>query len=246
MDRKLADMTDVYWLEQVEADVRVEDDWLSSCEQSLLDAMRFAKRRDDWRLGRWTAKRALAIYLDLPTHPRALANLEIRPGQSGAPEAFFANHPAPVAISISHRAGTAICALAESGTSLGCDLELIETRDDNFLGDYFTTEEQALVAQFPSSEQPRVITLLWSAKESALKALHVGLQQNTRNVIVTIGDTGTCNGTPENPVPVPEVLGWQPLRVRHCDGQTFCGWWQQTALVRTVVSSRPLLPPTAL
>ena len=66
MDRKLADMTDVYWLEQVNVDLSAEDDWLSSAERTRLKSMRISKRQNDWRLGRWTAKRALAIYLDRP------------------------------------------------------------------------------------------------------------------------------------------------------------------------------------
>jgi 4'-phosphopantetheinyl transferase len=227
-------MTDIYWLEQGDADIPAEDNWLSSSEVTRLKTMRFVKRRNDWRLGRWTAKRALAIYFDRPTDPQVLASIELRPAQSGAPEAFFANHPMQVAVSLSHRAGTAICALASPGTALGCDLELIETRADSFLMDYFTSAEQALVVKLPAVEQPRLVTLLWSAKESALKALRVGLQQDTRNVTVTFGDVRDA------------VCGWQPLQVRHFNGQIFRGWWQQNAFVKTVVSSLPPLPPTAL
>jgi 4'-phosphopantetheinyl transferase len=245
MDRELADMTDVYWLEQVEVDLPAEDDWLSSAELSRLKSMRIAKRRNDWRLGRWTAKRALATYLDLPTDTRTLAKFEILPAPSGAPEAFFTNHPAPVSISISHRVGTAICALAAPDTFLGCDLELIETRDENFVADYFTPEEQARIAEFPLIEQPLMVTLLWSAKESALKALHVGLQEDTRNVTVTFAHARyACDRN--NPVPTFDRRTWQALQVRHSDGRIFRGWWQNTDFVRTVVSSRPPLPPTAL
>ena len=86
--------------------------------------MRFAKRRDDWRLGRWTAKRALAAYLNLPSNPQTLADIEIRPAPSGAPEVFVANKPAAVTISLSHRGGVAACAVAPSGMELGCDLEM--------------------------------------------------------------------------------------------------------------------------
>ena len=82
MDRELADMTDVYWLEQVDVDLPAENDWLSSAELSRLKSMRIANRRNDWRLGRWTAKRALATYLNLPTDTRTLAKFE-----------FFRRHP---------------------------------------------------------------------------------------------------------------------------------------------------------
>jgi hypothetical protein len=36
--------------------VPAENDWLSAIEGVCLNSMRFAKRRNDWRLGRWTAK----------------------------------------------------------------------------------------------------------------------------------------------------------------------------------------------
>ena len=78
---------DVCWLEQTEADVPAENDWLNASEAARLNAMRFAKRRADWRLGRWTAKRALAVCLNLPFDRRALAGIEIRSAPSGAPEA---------------------------------------------------------------------------------------------------------------------------------------------------------------
>ena len=138
---------DVYWLEQSEADVPTADDWLSSNEVVRLNGMRVAKRRADWRLGRWTAKCALAIYLKLPDHPQSLQEIEVRPAPSGAPEAFVSNAGVAVTISISHRAGVAACAVAPPGASLGCDLEIIEPRSDAFIADYFTIEEQELIAR---------------------------------------------------------------------------------------------------
>src|SRR5271157_5582736 len=179
---------DVYWLEQAEADVPAENDWLSASEAARLNAMRFAKRRADWRLGRWAAKRAVAAYLDVPGHRQALANIEVHAAPSGAPEVFILNTAAPATISLSHRDGTALCAVAPSGAALGCDLEIIEPRSDAFVADYFTAEEQALVARVSLEDRPRLLALLWSAKESALKALHEGLRLDTRSVVVTVVD----------------------------------------------------------
>ena len=176
---------DVYWLEQTEGDVPAENDWLSASEAVVLNGMRFAKRRADWRLGRWTAKRAVAVYLNLPGHPRALTGTEIRPAPSGAPEVFVTNKPAPVTISLSHRAGRAVCAIGLSGGALGCDLETIEPRSDAFVADYFTTSEQALVERAPGADRSWLLALLWSGKESALKALRTGLRLDTRCVIVS-------------------------------------------------------------
>ena len=230
-------MLDVYWLEQSEADVPKEDDWLNASEAARVKSMRFTKRRADWRLGRWTAKRALALSLNMPRHPKALAGIEIRPAQSGAPEVFFTSQPVAVTVSISHRGGSAVCAVALSAAALGCDLEVVEPRSEAFMADYFTAEEQAWVAQGPAADRSRLLALLWSGKESALKALREGLRLDTRCVTVTPVEA-SCSGDPD---------GWRPLHVGYGDGQTFHGWWQQTGdRLRTLVAAPPPGPPILL
>lgn len=222
----------VYWLEQTEAQVPIENDWLSENEASSLNRLRFAKRRADWRLGRWTAKHALSVCLDLPAHPEIFKKMDIRPAQSGAPEAFFVNRPAGVTISLSHRSGVAACAVALSDVEIGCDLEIVEPRSDAFVADYFTSEEQALVARAPASDRPRLLALLWSGKESALKALGTGLRLDTRFVVVDPFNASF------------DLNGWSSLRVRYTGGAVFHGWWQlSNNMLRTVVASpRPDSP----
>jgi 4'-phosphopantetheinyl transferase len=222
----------VYWLEQAETDVTSDNLWLSDCERLCLAAFRVPKRRADWRLGRWTAKRAVAAYLNLLSHPDLLARIEIHPTPSGAPEVFLDNHPAGVTISLSHSSSRALCAVAQSGVRLGCDLEVIEARSDSFITDYFTSEEQGLVARTSAGDKARLATLLWSSKESALKALHEGLRLDTRSVIVSLEATS------------PDLDGWSPLWVRHVSGQTFYGWWQhEGGMLRTLVAHpAPALP----
>ncbi len=246
----------VYWMKQAEADVPAENDWLSAGEAVQLGGLRFSKRRTDWRLGRWTAKRALAAYWSMSGDHQALTGIEIRPARSGAPEAFLADQLAAIAISLSHRAGTAICAVMAAGGALGCDLEAIEPRSDGFVADYFTIEEQALVAQAAATDRPRLLALLWSGKESALKALREGLRLDTRSVIVSPvcwpesrGEGG--GGRTEDPAlaspPSYGPEGWLPLHVRYLDGQIFHGWWLHTSsLVITLVADPPPDPPIRL
>ena len=230
---------DVYWLQQTEADVPVEEDWLSPDEATRLAGMRFTKRRNDWRLGRWTAKLALAARLTMPSDRRSLASIEILPAPSGAPEAFLAHKRADVAVSLSHRAGVAMCAVVSSGAALGCDLELIEPRSDGFLEDFFTAEEQALVTRSALSDRSLLLALLWSAKESALKAIREGLRLDTRCVIV---DLGSCEGAAQA-----MIDEWRPLHVRQVGGQLFHGWWQHGgSLLRTLVASPAPHPPLLL
>ena len=228
-------MKHVYWLEQTEADVPAENDWLSAGESACFSGLRFAKRRGDWRLGRWTAKCAVASFKNLPTDAQSLAQIEIRPAASGAPDVFIANKPATVVVSISHSSGAAICAVAMAGVELGCDQEVIEARSEAFIADYFTESEQALVARVCAAERSRLVTLLWSAKESALKALREGLRLDTRSVTVS-PISGAFN-----------LTGWSPLQVRYADGRNFHGWWQQgNGIVRTLVANPPPSSPILL
>jgi 4'-phosphopantetheinyl transferase len=241
---------DVYWLEQAEADVPAENRWLSAREMVALDSMRFAKRRNDWRLGRWTAKCALAACLNLPSDLFALANTEIRAAPSGEPELYLLNQKSDVTISLSHRSGTALCAVALSGASIGCDLEMIEARSNAFIADYFTVNEQALVERTPAEQRPMVVTLLWSAKESALKALHVGLRLDTTSLDVKFAEEllppseQDRQDLPLVPKPAANPDKWRPLHICYLRGQAFRGWWRHANhMVRTVVSALPLRSP---
>jgi len=231
----------VYWLEQTEADVPPESDWLSARELVCLDRMRFAKRRTDWRLGRWTAKLLLAVRLN--QNRRDLAEIEILAASSGAPEVYLDHRPAAVTISLSHRAGTAICALAPSDVALGCDLEMIEPHSDPFVADYFTREEQDLIHGEDSFERQRLIALLWSGKESVLKALHTGLRLDTRCVVVRPHQDRTKSPRNSSTLPLCGLNRWRPLQAE-CGDRVFSGWWQHAGhLLRTLVVSPSSAPP---
>ena len=165
------------------SDVPESDGWLGDGEREVLAGLRFQKRRNDWRLGRWTAKQAIRAFLRLD--PDAdLTLFEIRAAADGAPEVFLRNEPAGVAISISHAGGRSFCAAGPSGTALGCDIEQLEPRGELLAADYFTPEEAAFVRKADPKNKVLVTNLVWSAKESALKALREGLRRDTRDISV--------------------------------------------------------------
>jgi 4'-phosphopantetheinyl transferase len=221
----------VYWLEQEVADVPPDDEWLSATEATRLGGLRFAKRRSDWRLGRWTAKCAVSLCLGPPFVD--LANVEIRPAPSGAPEVFIANERLQHFISLSHRESRAVCAVTLCGAALGCDLELIEPRTNAFIADYFTEAEQVLLRAEPQ-RRFELAALLWSAKESALKALKLGLRVDTRTVTVTPCLAGE-----------PDV--WSPLRAEINNAVTLWGWWRRSgSFVDTVVAAPQPASPILL
>lgn len=235
----------LYWLEQTDADVPADNNWLSPNEAARLNAMRFPRRRAVWRLGRWTGKRALSVCLEVPADPLAFKRIEISPAPSGAPEVFFDNHPAALTISLSHRDGIAACAVAMSRVEMGCDVEKVEPRSSVFVEDYFTLEEKALLAHASEADHFRLLALLWSGKESALKALREGLRLDTRSVIaIPCAVSFDCDG-------------WSQLRVRHLGDRhtgdrsrpdyVFHGWWQYADnFVRTVVAAPPPTAPILL
>ncbi len=233
---------DVFWFEQRESDVSANDVWLSGYEADCLARMKFPKRRADWRLGRWTAKRGIATVLALSDEPAQLCRISIRAAPSGAPEAFVDEEPAGLAISLSHRQRRAVCAMTRGPAALGCDLEVVEPRSTAFMTDYFAMEELALLGQ--TSEADHLATLLWSAKESALKALRTGLRVDTREVVVTgIGDP-FCRPCEMDASNRKSSLTWQFLDVVCRTGEVLQGWWNCTdRLVRTVIGAggRPVL-----
>jgi 4'-phosphopantetheinyl transferase len=219
----------VGWLTADGPQVPADDGWLEPAERVRLATLQIPARRADWRLGRWTAKHAVAAFLGA-----RFAAVEIRPAEDGAPEALLGGEPAPVSLSFSHRAGRAACAVAPAGTALGCDLELVEPRSAAFVRDYLTPAEQALVEAAPELDHPLLVNLIWSAKESALKALRTGLRLDTRSVEVRLLDG--------------ENEGWRPFAVHAREtGQDFAGWWRRDGdWVLTLAASPPPALPRPL
>ncbi len=219
----------LYWLSQVLADVPESDDWLRDAEKIIHSGLRFPKRRNDWRLGRWTVKRAVRAYLvDRP----ALSSVEIRAAENGAPEAFINNVPAKASISISHSEGRSFCTVGNPDLSIGCDLEHIEPREDNLVSDYFTPEEISFCHEAKNLEKVVAVNLIWSAKESILKILREGLRRDTRSVIV-------C------PDPVASESSWNAW-TGYCleSSRIFAGWWRTCdGFVYTLASDRPTSTP---
>ena len=223
---------DVVWLERRAEDVPENDRWLSARESERCRTLRVSKRRSDWRMGRWTAKQALASYLELPCDFASLAEIEIVALENGAPRTLVQGEPAPLTISLTHSNGKAACAITAGQVALGCDLERIEPRSDGFLADYFTDDEREFIARSAAADRDLLLTILWSAKESSLKAMQEGLRADTRSVCVRRID-------------VPQICSaWSPLVARAITGQIFDGWWRADGkFVYTIVSSpAPRLP----
>ena len=158
-----------------------------------------------------------------------------RAAQDGAPEVFSAASRLPIQISLSHREDHAVCTLGTSDDAIGCDIERVEARTPAFLDDFLLPEERARVVG-PDARAWLVAALLWSAKESCLKALRVGLRRDTRSIEILL---------PESISLEPR---WHPLRALDREGAGFfSGWWRsQDRFVITVLSRGPAPEPLRL
>lgn len=224
----------MWWLAHGEHEVPAGADWLAPGEQAVVARLRYTKRRVEFLTRRWTAKRAVATVLGCGLAPAELARVEIRHHASGAPWVAVDGQPAAIDVSISDRAGWAVCLVGPPGGSggpLGIDLELVEPRSDAFVQDFFTAEESAGVRRLATAEARHVAAnLIWSAKEAALKVLKVGLRADTREVAVEFARAHRPDG-------------WAALSVTGRDGSAFPGWWRRDGVFLLTLAGREPLPP---
>lgn len=233
--KKPPKLREVFWFEQRLSDVPEHDLWLGKRELAKLSELRFAKRRSDWRLGRWTTKCALASYLKNSHSRETLSEIEIVAANDGAPEAWIGGQTAPAAISISHSNGIALTVVGCAQSPLGCDLEQVAPRSEGFLSDYFTAKEQIQFRFADRSLRPLLANLFWSAKESALKALRTGLRQDTRSLSVVLTEEFAHDRE------------WHLIEVQSCTSAVFSGWWrEERGMLRTIVGQDPSSLPQPL
>ena len=204
-----------WWLARGEDRLPAAGEWLTAAERGRAEGLRYAKRRTDFLLSRWTLKLAVARALGWPDDVAGLARIEARPAPTGAPRLYIDGQPAAAGVSLTDRAGCAVCLVVAQAAAVGCDVEIIERRSDAFVRDYLTEAEQRLVTA-AGPNRDKAANLVWSAKESALKVLQTGLRRDTRTVEVTVPELN------------PPERTWSPLLVRSREGAEFPGWWRQS------------------
>lgn len=192
-------------------DVPSQTGWIHPSEKQLYDRFTFDKRRNDWLLGRWTAKNLLQKTW---YNGYSLNEIAILPGENRAPFVYLNGQPVSEQISISHSHGMALCATNNTGKPIGCDLEKVENRSPHFLADYFTRIEREILDIKPTSlSEPAYFSLCWSAKEAVMKALRTGLSLHPLKLEIT---------------QIEESSGlWKNISVQHLtDGRRFTGVWK--------------------
>lgn len=226
----------MWWLAHGEHDVPDDLDWLSAHERNHLESIRFTKRRNEYLTRRWTTKQAVASVLDAEVGD--LTRIEVRHRPSGAPYIEVDGSKAPVDVSISDRAGWAVCLVGPAGSmasgTLGIDLEVVEPRTEGFVADFFTSDEHRYVTSLDTAERRHeAANLIWSAKEAALKVQQVGLRADTRTVEVQFHHGARPDG-------------WSAMTVTGHD-TTMPGWWRRDGVfVLTIALASGAEPPRRL
>lgn len=196
----------VFWNTQNFDSIPEVLDWLSLPEQNRYQQFRFPKRQKDWLSGRFVAKNLLSnllIYSDtLPFRELSILNED-----SGAPFVIWKDQRLEGSLSISHRSDCAIAAFCfDPEISIGIDLEEIEAKSRGFVEDYFTEPEVQMVLALPIEEQALAASLLWSGREAIVKALHIGLRIDTRQIALKLAPL-TCHED------------WQPIEILQCPSE---------------------------
>lgn len=216
---------------------RPAPEWLSRAERRVLAGLRFPKRRRDWLLGRNLAKAALAHV----TKETDLTQIEVIAAPDGSPHVFQAGELSQWQLSISHSHGTGLVALGLGDVALGCDLEAVSPRSPQLVEDFFNEDERAWLAAVPEGQRPLFDNLVWSAKESVLKALRTGLRRDTRTISIERPDLTSSSAGPA-------AGNWHALRTSVAsENLRFKGWWTTTGThVMTLVAHPRPGPPHPL
>lgn len=223
------------WLVRGESQVPQGQQWLTGTEAARASTMRFTKRRTEYLLRRYAGKCAVAAAVGHADDPVGLGHIAVLNRMTGAPYVEVDGRPLGLDISLTDRAGWAVCLVGADLGAVGVDLEIVEPRSDGFVRDFLTAAERELVASARDADgHDAAANLIWSAKESALKVLRTGLRADTRTVEVALDDpSGISAGTGQ----------WQRLSVASRAGR-FPGWWRRDGVfLLTVVAATGLAEP---
>ena len=199
----------ILWVDHAAgAAVPPPETFLTSAEQAQADALRFARRREEWLVGRWAAARLME---GLPELRKAGLKNEL----SGAPYLERDGKRLAGCVTLSHRAGEGFCAYSRD-LQIGADVELVEPRSAAFIQDYFTAEERRSGSEYLGEACAIWANLMWSAKEAVLKTLRTGLRMDTRQVVIHL--TGELDADNR----------WQALEIKCAAASGYwLGWWQR-------------------
>ncbi|MGA1819956.1 MAG: beta-ketoacyl synthase N-terminal-like domain-containing protein [Thermoplasmatota archaeon] len=154
-----------------------EDEWGSLVTEKMTQ-----KRRREHTMGRVIAKMAVSWYLATTRYKVVpVKSIRIETEEKGKPYAVVDGERIEISISHSHR--WAVCSVGSKVH--GVDIELAEHRDRSFVDEAFTETEARLISEKQKEYdvgENMMQTLFFSAKESYLKMMGLGLSVDLRSV----------------------------------------------------------------
>lgn len=153
----------IYSLDELAAEL------LGPAESAYFSTLRSERRRKSYLLGRYAAKLALKEQLSEPD-PKCI---EIVKGVFEQP-IVHARRNGGWNITISHADGLAVSLAYPTGHPMGIDVERIDQARQETILSQLCSEEIAWV-ESAATDQQRVATALWTAKEALSKVLTTGL-----------------------------------------------------------------------
>jgi len=153
-------------------EVKAVHEFLNEGEREIYWGFKTRKRQLEWLAGRVAIK---SLYSRVNNLNVSSAELIVERETSGLPYLVERGERASGRISISHNAGWVAVCQSDSELRIGIDLEEIRSRDPAFLTDYFSQAEQEQIMNGGIHTLDFRTNLIWSAKESVLKAISTGL-----------------------------------------------------------------------
>lgn len=202
------------WVHAVDASavaLAQSESWLDDAERTRVG--RFARSEDanDFLLGRWLARRALAASTGTrPEHWRFEAGDHGKPcarGPSARPPAF----------NLSHGGGLIVCALSTAaGCSVGVDVESTARRlPGHRLGRFLTERELDALGPEDEDSFAHRFWRTWTLKEAALKAAGTGIAGTLSAAEVELDAEGGARIRPGLPLDRIQLLEL-PIAPAHC------------------------------
>lgn len=172
--------------------------WLTSREVERFEQFKVESRKQDWLIGRWTAKSLVQEFLtSIEDSVINKQQIEISKGDHDEPLISVGDKPrSDLCLSLSHSNGNAYVGITqiESEGRIGVDIEKIRIVHyklaERILSPF---EKRQLNTQFPSNQDEGLI-LYWSLKEAAYKCIRPVAPLMKTDFEVTLSDeSGTAN-----------------------------------------------------
>lgn len=141
----------------------------SKDEMKMYQCFKFEKRKRDYLLGRYAAKLAISKTI----HTRKFEDISVLNGVFYQPILKITNTDASrIGISITHCDGKAIAIIYSPSLICGVDIEKVDNDKCVVMNSMLSKSETDMVTKYQN--RIKMLTTLWTAKESLSKALCVG------------------------------------------------------------------------